>query len=95
MQETKTTESIWYLDNACSRHMIGNKCLLSNFKEKDGPAIIFRNNNSGKVEGYGMIGNGVVSSSEVAFIEGLKHNLPSISQLCDKGHQVISLNNQC
>lgn len=52
--------------------MTGNKALLANFKENDGPATIFGDNNSGRTRGYGTIGNIVVSFSKVAFVEGLK-----------------------
>lgn len=62
--------STWYLDSGCSRHMTGNKALLSNYKEKDGHAVIFGDKNSRKTRGYGSIGNGVVLFSKVAYIEG-------------------------
>lgn len=75
--------------------MTGKKALISNFKEKDGPAVIFGDNNSRKTRGYDTIGNDVVSISKVAFVKGLKYNLLSIRHLCDKWHQVIFLNNQC
>jgi len=32
---------------------------------------------------------------DVLYVEGLKHNLFSISQLCDKGYQVIFKSNSC
>lgn len=74
--------------------MTGNKALLASFKENDVHAVIFRDQNSSSNRGYGTIGNGAVFFSNVAFVEGLKHNLLSISQLYDKRHQVIFLNNQ-
>ena len=75
--------------------MTGNKELLSDFKEKDGPEVIFGDNNAGKTKGYGTVGNSSISVRKVAFVEGLKHNLLSISQLCDKGHQVTFLKDEC
>ena len=95
MQVQSSTFNTWYLDSRCSRHMTGNKKLLSDFKEKDGPEVIFGDNNSGKIKRYGTIGNGSITVKKVAYVEGLKHNLLSISQLCDKGHKVIFLNNEC
>ena len=68
---------------------------MSDFKEKDGPEVIFGDNNSGKTRGYGAIGNKSITVKKVAYVEGLKHNLLSISQLCDKGNQVIFFNNEC
>jgi len=32
---------------------------------------------------------------DVLYVEGLKHNLLSISQLCDKGYQVMFKENTC
>ena len=64
--------------------MTENKALLSNFKEKDGPTIVFRDNYSGKIRGYDIIGNCAVSFSKVGFVESLKHNLLSINQLYNK-----------
>lgn len=75
--------------------MTGNKDLLSDYIEKDGPEVIFGDNNSGKTRGYGTVGKGSLTVRKVAYVEGLKHNLLSISQLCDKGHQVIFFNKEC
>ena len=38
--------------------------------------------------GYGLIAKENVIIDEVALVSGLKHNLLSISQLCDKGYKV-------
>ncbi|KAI3771637.1 hypothetical protein L6452_02803 [Arctium lappa] len=79
---------IWYLDSGCSRHMTGNKELLSSFKAKSGGAVTFGDNKQGQIKGYGEISRGNVSVSKVAYVDGLKHNLISISQLCDHGFDV-------
>ena len=57
--------------------------------------MIFGDNNSEKTRGYGTVGNEMITVNKVAYVEGLKHNLLSISQLCDKGHQVIFYNKEC
>ena len=64
--------------------MTGNSTLLTEFKERAGPSITFRDDNKGFTMGYGLISKGNVIIDEVALVDGLKHNLLSISQLCDK-----------
>ncbi|KAI3718335.1 hypothetical protein L6452_19200 [Arctium lappa] len=79
---------IWYLDSGCSRHMTGDKELLSSFKAKSGGAVTFGDNKQGHIKGYCELSKGNVSVSKVAYVDGLKHNLISISQLCDHGFDV-------
>ncbi|KAI3772163.1 hypothetical protein L6452_03343 [Arctium lappa] len=79
---------IWYLDSGCSRHMTRNKELLSSFKAKSGGAVTFGDNVQGQIKGYGELSRGNVLVSKVAYVDGLKHNLISISQLCDHGFDV-------
>ncbi|KAI3667195.1 hypothetical protein L6452_42244 [Arctium lappa] len=74
---------IWYLDSGCSRHMTGDKKLLSSFKAKSGGAVTFGDNMQGQIKGYGELSRGNISVSEVAYVDRLKHNLISISKLCD------------
>ncbi|XP_063942640.1 uncharacterized protein LOC135150307 [Daucus carota subsp. sativus] len=81
-------KNLWYLDSGCSRHMTGDSTLLSNFEERAGPSITFGDDSKGFTLGYGIISKGNVIIDNVALVKGLKHNLLSISQLCDRGHQV-------
>jgi len=78
----------WYLDSGCSRHMTGNKKLFLSLEPFDGGRVTFGDNKKGKIVGVGKIG---ISSSHaidnVYLVSGLKHNLLSISQLCDKGNK--------
>ena len=39
--------------------------------------------------GYGLISKENVIIDSVALVDGLKHNLLSISQLCDKGNESL------
>ncbi|GJV64002.1 hypothetical protein Tco_1474830 [Tanacetum coccineum] len=74
---------IWYLDSGCSRHMTGVKSYLHKYVEQPGPKVVFGDNSTCTTEGYGSIKcNGIVFT-KVAFVNGLKYNLISISQLCD------------
>ncbi|GJY15182.1 retrovirus-related pol polyprotein from transposon TNT 1-94 [Tanacetum coccineum] len=76
-------EPVWYLDNGCSRSMTGVKSYLHKYVEQPVPKIVFGDNSSCITEGYGSINCGGIVFSKVAFVNGLKYNLISISQLCD------------
>ena len=68
--------------------MTGNKALLLDFVEKAGPSVSYGDGNMGKTLGYGNINLGNVIIKQVALVSGLKHNLLSISQICDRGYHV-------
>ncbi|KAL8104298.1 hypothetical protein AgCh_028500 [Apium graveolens] len=94
--ETKgNRKNILVLDSGCSGHMIGNKALLSDFVEKAGPSVSYGDGNIGKTLGYGNINLGNVIIKEVALVSGLKHNLLSISQICDRGYHVDFFEEHC
>ncbi|GJR80587.1 retrovirus-related pol polyprotein from transposon TNT 1-94 [Tanacetum coccineum] len=77
---------IWYLDTGCSRHMTGVKSYLHKYVEQPGPKVVFGDDFTCTTEGYGSIKcNGIVFT-KVAFVNGLKYNLISISQLCDANY---------
>ncbi|GJU88422.1 retrovirus-related pol polyprotein from transposon TNT 1-94 [Tanacetum coccineum] len=74
---------IWYLNSGCSRHMTGVKSYLHKYVEQSGPKVVFGDDSTCTTEGYGFIKfNGIVFT-KLAFVNGLKYNLISISQLCD------------
>lgn len=81
----------WILDSGCSSHMIGDKQIFKKLQQYEGGLVKFSNNDGAKIIGKGMvkISNGKIKSEEVLFVVGLKHNLLSISQICDKGHDMI------
>ncbi|KAL8157615.1 hypothetical protein AgCh_002361 [Apium graveolens] len=56
------------------------------FKERAGPSITFGDDIKGYTVGYGLISKDNVIIEEVALVDGVKHNLLSINQLCDKGN---------
>ncbi|KAH0743297.1 hypothetical protein KY290_031290 [Solanum tuberosum] len=77
------------MDSACSRHMTGDKHKLFSLTAFKGENVSFGDGNKGTIVGVGKIGkteSKVVE--EVYHVKGLKHNLLSISQLCDKGCKV-------
>ncbi|KAL8104502.1 hypothetical protein AgCh_028647 [Apium graveolens] len=73
-------------DSRCSRNMTGDSTLLTEFKERAGPSITFGDDSKGYIVGYGFISKDNAIIEEVALVNGLKHNLLSISRLCDNGN---------
>ena len=51
--------------------------------------MVFGDNSSGNTEGYGSISCNGITFTKVAYVNGLKHNLISISQLCDANVKVF------
>ncbi|KAL8126686.1 hypothetical protein AgCh_013813 [Apium graveolens] len=88
-------KNILVLDSGCSGYMTGNKALLSDFVEKAGPSVSYGDGNIGKTLGYGNINLGNVIIKQVALVSGLKHNLLSISQICDRGYHVDFFEEHC
>ena len=70
--------------------MTGDKNLFMDLKPKNGGDVTFGDNSKGQIEGIGTIGNkSSIFIENVLLVNGLKHNLLSISQLCDKGFKVV------
>ena len=76
--------------------MTGDESHFITLKAKDGGMVTFGDNGKGKIIGIGNIG--ITSSTfinDVLLVDGLKHNLLSISQLCDKGFKVSFESSLC
>ncbi|GKA75751.1 retrovirus-related pol polyprotein from transposon TNT 1-94 [Tanacetum coccineum] len=73
--------SVWYLDSGCSRHMTGVKQCLHRYSKESGPKVVFGDISLGDTEGYGSVICNGITFTRVAYANGLKHNLISISQL--------------
>jgi hypothetical protein len=87
----------WYVDSGCSKHMIGDRDMfLTLRKERDG-SVSFENDDSTKIIGKGTvrIGNKNTKEESVLLVEDMKHNLLSVSQLCDQGHKVSFDSQKC
>ena len=79
-----------------SRHVIGDKSKFLSFTPIEGGHVTFGDNSNGKVIGKGRIGKSPnLYTDNVLFVKGLKHNLLSISQFCDKGSKVTFDSNYC
>ena len=79
----------WYIDSGCSKHMTGDASKFTHISPKNSGHVTYGDNNKGKILGVGKIGtNPFTSIKNVLVVDGLKHSLLSVSQLCDKGFLV-------
>jgi len=81
----------WYIDSGYSKHMIGDKDKLISYnaleKEKN---VSFGNDTPTVIKGEGFVYlKEKVKDGNVMYVYGLKHNLLSVSQMCDQGNEVV------
>ena len=70
--------------------MLGDELKFAFLTRRKGGYITFRDNGKGRIIGHGSTSNNSSSLIEnILIVDGLKHNLLSISQLCKKGFKVI------
>ena len=86
----------WYLDNGYSIRMAGNRTYFTSLENYNGGTIVFGYGSLDRVKGKGSI---VIPSCPildgVLYVEGLKENLPKISQMCNKDHRVNTCQDLC
>ncbi|KAI3758690.1 hypothetical protein L6452_06261 [Arctium lappa] len=89
--ESKVDEPIpvsAYYVEGCSKHMTGRKDILSNYIEKFCSNVRFGNDHFSPILGHGDVVQENVMIKKVIYVEGLRHNLFSIRQFCDKDLEV-------
>ena len=70
--------------------MIGDRSLFKVFKSKKGGNVIFGDRSKSQIKGKGTISlPGLQDSANVLYVEGLRVNLLSISQICDQDFKVL------
>nr|GEV25326.1 hypothetical protein [Tanacetum cinerariifolium] len=79
----------------CSKHMTGNRALLTNFMEKFFGMVRFGNNDFAVIPGYGDVVIGSMTINKVYYVEGLGHKIFSVGQFCDKGLEVTFRKSTC
>ncbi|GKB50973.1 hypothetical protein Tco_0901726, partial [Tanacetum coccineum] len=79
----------------CSKHMTGNRALLTNFVAKFLGTVYCGNNDFAMIDGYGDVVIGSMTIKKVYYVEGLGHNLFSVGQFCDKGLEVAFRKSTC
>jgi hypothetical protein len=77
--------------------MTGDKYKFLSISKSEIGNVTFGNDESGKIKGKGMLSlsNGKGKSQDVLLIDGLKHNFLSLSQMCDKGYEVVFTSKDC
>nr|GFB56831.1 hypothetical protein [Tanacetum cinerariifolium] len=85
----------WIIDSGCSKHMTGNRALLTNFVETFLGTVRFSNNDFAVIAGYGDMVIGFMTIKKVYYVEGLGRNLFSVGQFSDKGLDVSFRKSTC
>ncbi|GKF23577.1 hypothetical protein Tco_0075899, partial [Tanacetum coccineum] len=84
------------IDSGCSGSMTGDKDKLSDFKEFKGGYVAFGNDpKGGRITGKGTIKTSCIDFEKVSYVEELKFNHLSVSQICDKKHNVLFTDKEC
>nr|GFB43541.1 retrovirus-related Pol polyprotein from transposon TNT 1-94 [Tanacetum cinerariifolium] len=86
---------LWIIDSGCSKHMMGNRALLTNCMEKFLGTVRFGNNDFAVIAGYGDVVIGSMTIKKVYYDEGLGHNLFSVGQFYDKVLKVVFRKSTC
>ncbi|GJV43241.1 retrovirus-related pol polyprotein from transposon TNT 1-94 [Tanacetum coccineum] len=86
---------LWYLESGCSKHMSGDRSQLTNFVHKFLDTVKFGNDQIAKIMGYGDYQIGNIIILRVYYVEGLGHNLFSVSQFCDSDLEVAFRKHTC
>nr|GEY40492.1 hypothetical protein [Tanacetum cinerariifolium] len=93
--KSRTANVMDPMTSRCSKHMKGNLKLLINFVEKFLGTVKFRNDQIAPILGYGDLVQGAVTIKRVYYVEGLNHNLFSVSQFCDADLEVAFRKSTC
>ncbi|GJV36479.1 putative ribonuclease H-like domain-containing protein [Tanacetum coccineum] len=85
-----------FADSGCSRYMTGNIAYLSDFKEFDRGYVAFGGGAyGGRTTGKGTLKTDNLDFQMVYFVNELKFNLFSVSQMCDKKNYVLFTDTEC
>ena len=70
--------------------------MFQSLEHKKGGKVGFGGDQKGRIIGKGTVGtNTSTSITNVLLVDGLMHNLLSISQICDKGYDIIFNQSSC
>ncbi|GJR69016.1 putative ribonuclease H-like domain-containing protein [Tanacetum coccineum] len=90
----KIVKSIWVKKGSISILQVVSE--LSDFKEFKGSYVAFGNDSKGgRISGKGTIKTSCLDFEKVSYVEELKFNLLSVSQICDKKHNVLFTDKEC
>ena len=77
--------------------MIGDKDKLMSISKRKIGNVILENDEPGKIKDRGMVSlsNGKGDAQDVLPVDGLKHNLLNVSQMCDRGCKAVVNSKDC
>lgn len=76
--------------------MIGDKSKFTSLKKLNGGSVKFNNNNTTRICGKGSLSiDGKYRIDDVLYFKGLKYNLLSVSQMCDKVYNITFYAHVC
>ncbi|GJS95274.1 retrovirus-related pol polyprotein from transposon TNT 1-94 [Tanacetum coccineum] len=86
---------LFIVDSGCSKHMMGNLKLLTNFVEKFLGMVKFGNDQIALILGYGDLVQGNITIKRAYYVERLNNNLFSVGQFCDADLEVAFRKSTC
>ena len=87
---------LWYLNSGYSRHMTGDRSLFKVFESKKDGNVTFGDGSKSQIKGKGIISlPGLPNIANVFYVECLKVNMLSISQIYDQDFMVIFSKGKC
>lgn len=91
--KNKSSSDQWYLDSACSNHVTGDKSKFKDLDESFRSQVRLGDDVKLEIEGFGTaqinVGGKTKLIKDVQYAPRLAHNLISLGQLVESGHQVI------
>ncbi|GJW74036.1 hypothetical protein Tco_0133406 [Tanacetum coccineum] len=85
-----------FVDSGCSRHMTENIAYLLDFKEFDGGYVAFGGGAyGGRITSKETLKTDNLDFEDVYFVNELKFNLFSVSQMCDKKNYILFIDTEC
>jgi hypothetical protein len=87
----------WYINSGCSKHMMRDNGKFLSLSERKSGNVNFGNDAPSKIKGKGMVSlsNGKGKAQDILLVDGLKHNLLSVIQMCDRGCEVVFTSKDC
>ncbi|GJV38550.1 hypothetical protein Tco_1411027 [Tanacetum coccineum] len=66
-----------------------SETISAHISKEPGPKVVFGDDSSGDTKGYGSANCNGITFTRVAYVNGLKHNLINISELCDANFKKV------
>ncbi|GJW30128.1 ribonuclease H-like domain-containing protein [Tanacetum coccineum] len=84
------------VDSGCSSHMTSNKAYIFDYEDYNGGFVAFGSDpKGGKIMGKGKFRTANLDFDDVYFVDELKFNFFSVSQMCDKKNSVLFTETEC